>query len=52
MSQLLFGPRSFSSEIHHQNIAEMQIIEINNATPAVIGSWTISEAVPLDVLLK
>lgn len=47
-----FGPRSFSSEIHHQNTAEMQIIEITNGIPAVTGSFTISEPVPLDVLLK
>lgn len=47
-----FGPRSFSSEIHHQNTAEMQIVEITNGTPGVIGSWTISAPVPLDVLLK
>lgn len=46
-----FGPRSFSSEIHHQNTAEMQIIEITDGTPGVIGSWTISTPVPLDVLL-
>ncbi len=47
-----FGGRSFSSEIHHQNSAEMQIVEITNGTPGVIGSWTISEPVPLDVLLQ
>lgn len=47
-----FGPRSFTSEIHHQNSAEMQIIEITKAKPAVVGSWTISKPVPLDVLLK
>lgn len=47
-----FGPRSFSNEIHHQNSAEMQIIEITHGNPGVIDSWTISEPVPLDVLLK
>lgn len=47
-----FGPRSFSSEIHHQNSAEMQIVEITNGKPGVIGSWTISEPVPLDILLQ
>ena len=47
-----FGPRSFSDELHHQNSAEMQIIEITNAKPAVVDSWTISEAVPMEVLLK
>ena len=47
-----FGPRTFTSELHHQNSAEMQIIEITNGTPAAVDSWTISEAVPLDVLLN
>lgn len=47
-----FGPRTFTSELHHQNFAEMQIVEITNATPAVVGSWTISEPVPLEVLLQ
>lgn len=47
-----FGPRRFSSELHHQNTAELQIIEITNAKPQVVGSWTISEPVPLHVLLK
>ena len=48
----IFGPRTFTSEIHHQNSAELQIIEITNGTPAWIDTWTISEPVPLDVLLK
>ncbi len=48
----IFGPRTFTPEIHHQNSAEMQIIEITGGTPAVVGSWTISEPVPLDVLLN
>ncbi|UWQ92844.1 ABC transporter substrate-binding protein [Rhodobacteraceae bacterium M382] len=47
-----FGPRSFSDTLHHQNSANMQIIEISGATPAVVDNWTISEPVPLDVLLK
>ncbi|MCP9481747.1 ABC transporter substrate-binding protein [Shimia sp. CNT1-13L.2] len=47
-----FGPRSFSDSLHHQNSAKMQIIEISNAKPGVVGDWTISEPVPLDVLLK
>jgi len=48
----IFGPRTFTPEIHHQNSAEMQIIEITNGKPAWIDTWTISEPVPLDVLLK
>ena len=47
-----FGPRSFSDEIHHQNSAEMQIIEITDGTPGVAGNWRISTPVPLDVLLN
>lgn len=47
-----FGPRTFTSELHHQNFAEMQIVEITNAIPAVVGSWTISQPVPLEVLLQ
>ena len=47
-----FGPRSFSDELHHQNAAEMQIIEITNAKPAVVSKWAISTPVPLDVLLR
>jgi len=47
-----FGPRSFSDQLHHQNTAEMQIVEITNGKPAVVESFTISEPVPLDVLLK
>lgn len=47
-----FGPRSFSDAIHHQNSAEMQIIEITDGTPGVAGSWRISTPLPLDVLLN
>lgn len=47
-----FGPRTFTNALHHQNFAEMQIVEITNAKPAVVGSWTISEPVPLEVLLQ
>nr|WP_319948867.1 ABC transporter substrate-binding protein [uncultured Shimia sp.] len=47
-----FGPRSFSDKLHHQNAAEMQIIEITNAKPAVVSKWAISTPVPLDVLLR
>lgn len=47
-----FGPRSFTAELHHQNLAEMQIVEITSGKPAVADSWTISQPVPLAVLLK
>lgn len=46
-----FGPRSFSSELHHQNTALMQIIEINDGKPARTDEWRISRPVPLDVLM-
>lgn len=48
----VFGPRSFTADLHHQNVAEMQIVEISNGKPIVTDSWTISQPVPLDVLLK
>lgn len=48
----LFGPRSFSNTIHHQNQAKMLISEIDNGKPGIVDDWTISTAVPLDVLLK
>ncbi len=48
----VFGPRSFSDTLHHQNSANMQIIEISGAKPGVVGNWTISEPVPLDVLFN
>jgi len=46
-----FGPRNFSSELHHQNTALMQIIEITNGKPARVDEWRISEPVPMDVLI-
>ncbi len=46
-----FGPRSFSSELHHQNTALMQIIEITNGKPGRVDEWRISEPVPMDVLI-
>jgi branched-chain amino acid transport system substrate-binding protein len=48
----LFGPRTFTSQIHHQNQARLLITEIKNGKPGVVDNWTISTAVPLDVLLK
>ncbi|HCZ00517.1 MAG: branched-chain amino acid ABC transporter substrate-binding protein [Rhodobacterales bacterium RIFCSPHIGHO2_02_FULL_62_130] len=46
-----FGPRSFSGELHHQNTALMQIIEITGGKPARVDEWRISEPVPMDVLI-
>ena len=47
-----FGPRSFTPELHHQNTALMQIIEITGGKPARVDEWRISQPVPLDVLMK
>ncbi len=46
----LFGPRTFTSELHHQNKGRYLITEISNGKPKVIDEWTISEAIPVDYL--
>ncbi|MCE5972736.1 ABC transporter substrate-binding protein [Sinirhodobacter sp. WL0062] len=46
-----FGPRSFSADLHHQNTALMQVIEITDGKPARVDEWQISQPVPLDVLM-
>lgn len=48
----LFGPRTFTPELHHQNRARYLIVDIEKGKPAVVGDWTLSEAVPMDALLK
>lgn len=48
----LFGPRTYTSELHHQNQARYLIVETTDGKPAVVGEWTISEPVPLEALLK
>ena len=48
----IFGPRTFTKDIHHQNLARMLISEIKAGKPAIVVQWTITKAVPLDVLLK
>lgn len=35
-----------------KNSAHMQIVEITDAKPGVVDEWTISQPVPLDVLLN
>lgn len=47
-----FGPRSFTGDLHHQNTALMQIIEVTGGKPARVDEWRISQPVPLDVLMK
>lgn len=48
----IFGPRTFTSEIHHQNIGRYHISEVNNGKPGIVDSWTISSEIPLSALLK
>ncbi len=48
----LFGPRTFTGEIHHQNRARYLIVETNAGKPAVVDEWTISEAIPVADLMK
>lgn len=48
----LFGPRTFTSELHHQNQARYLIVETNNGTPGVVDEWTISSPIPVADLMK
>jgi branched-chain amino acid transport system substrate-binding protein len=48
----LFGPRTFTSEIHHQNRARYLIVETNAGKPGVVDEWTISEAIPVADRMK
>lgn len=48
----LFGPRTFTPELHHQNRARYLIVETNAGKPGVVDEWTISEAIPVADLLK
>ena len=48
----LFGPRTFTSELHHQNSGRYLIVETKAGKPGVVGEWTISEPVPMEALLK
>ena len=48
----LFGSRTFTSELHHQNQAKYLIADTEKGKPSIIDSWTISEPIPLDALLK
>jgi len=48
----LFGSRTFTSELHHQNQTKYLVADTEKGKPAIIDSWTISEPIPLDALLK
>ncbi|MEE8171869.1 MAG: ABC transporter substrate-binding protein, partial [Alphaproteobacteria bacterium] len=47
---VLVGTRTFTTTLHHQARAPYLIIETINGKPRVVDDWTISEAVPMDVL--
>src|SRR5216683_1923432 len=48
----LFGPRTFTSEIHHQNRGRYLIVDTEAGKPGVVDEWTISNAIPVADLLK
>jgi branched-chain amino acid transport system substrate-binding protein len=48
----LFGPRTFTSELHHQNSAKYLIVDVEKGKPAVVDSWTISAPIPVAALMK
>src|ERR1700726_3446913 len=48
----LFGPRTFTSEIHHQNRGRYLIVDTEKGKPGVVDEWTISKAIPVSDLLK
>ncbi len=48
----LFGPRTFTNEIHHQNRSRYLVVETKGGKPGVVDEWTISEPIPLGDLLK
>lgn len=48
----LFGPRTFTSEIHHQNRGRYLIVETKDGKPGVVDEWTISDAIPVDYLIS
>ncbi|MDO8983460.1 ABC transporter substrate-binding protein [Cypionkella sp.] len=48
----LFGPRTFTSELHHQNSAKYLIVDTEKGKPAVVDSWTISAPIPVADLMK
>lgn len=48
----LFGPRTFTPELHHQNKARYLIVETSGGKPAVVDEWTIAEPIPVAELMK
>jgi branched-chain amino acid transport system substrate-binding protein len=48
----IFGTRTFTKELHHQNQARMLISEIKSGKPGIVDSWTISKPVDVAFSLK
>ena len=46
----LFGPRTFTAELHHQNKGRYLITEVESGKAHVVDEWTISEPIPVDYL--
>ncbi|WP_290541895.1 ABC transporter substrate-binding protein [Aestuariivirga sp.] len=46
----LFGPRTFTAELHHQNKGRYLITAVENGKARVVDEWTISEPIPVDYL--
>ena len=48
----LFGPRTFTSELHHQNKARYLVVNVDKGVPGVVGEWQLSAPVPLEAIVK
>jgi branched-chain amino acid transport system substrate-binding protein len=48
----LFGPRTFSKDLHHQNQGRFLIVDTEQGKPRVVDQWTISEKIPVDYLVS
>lgn len=48
----LFGPRTFTPEIHHQNRGRYLIVETKDGKPGVVDEWMISDPIPVDYLVS
>ena len=46
----LFGPRTFTAELHHQNKGRYLITEVESGKAKVVDEWTISEPIAVDYL--
>ncbi|MFC3229471.1 ABC transporter substrate-binding protein [Marinibaculum pumilum] len=48
----LVGPRTFTDELHHQNIGRYLIAEVTGGDWKIVDEWTISEPVPMEILFS